>query len=1050
MTNNQLDQDPVKTISNTRGERFNISRWALQHPSLTRYLLVVLMLLGIAAYFQLGQDEDPPFTFRAMVVRAYWPGATAQQMAEQVTDKIERTLQEVPYSDKIRSYTKPGESLTIFQVKESSPPKEVANVWYQVRKKLGDIRPTLPGGVIGPFYNDEFGDVYGSIYAISSDGFTAEEVRQYAEKIRSQLLGVKDVAKVELFGVQDEKIYVEISSQRLAQLGLDINQVVSQLNAQNAVEGAGVLTSVGNSVQIRVDGQFQTLASIQALPVRVTNPSTGSATTIKLGNIANIRRAYVDPPQVTVHYNGQPVIALGVSMTKGGDIIALGKQLNEQVGKIRQQLPAGLELNKIQDQPKAVQESVGEFIHVLIEAIAVVLAVSFISLGLHTKPLRLDIWPGLVVALTIPLVLSITFVVMYYWGVGLHKISLGALIIALGLLVDDAIIAVEMMVRKLEEGADRLTAATAAYDLTAMPMLTGTLITAVGFLPIGMAQSTVGEYTFAIFAVTTAALIISWITSVYFVPYLGARLLKTKPKVEGEAHELFDTPFYTRFRALVNACVKYRWLTILVTLGVLTAGVMSMSLVQQQFFPNSSRPEILVNLWLPEGSSQTATDALTRRVEERLLKEKDIESVSSWIGSGVPRFYLPLDQIFPQTNVAEMIVLPKDLAAREALRPKINRILMEEFPEARGRVKLLPNGPPVAYPVQYRVIGPDPVVLKQWANQAKVIMQNHPNMVGVNDNWNESVKSIQLKVDQDKARALGVTSQTISQVARSALSGSTIGQYREGDRLIDIVLRAPMTEQDAFSHFANAYVPTSSGRAVPLTQVASLSLAWEPGVMWRDSRHYAVTIQGDITPGMQGPTVSKLLLPQMQALEAKMPSDYHIQEAGEVEESSKGQGSILVGMPVMLFITFTLLMLQLQSFSRAVLVFITGPMGIAGVAAALLLLGRPFGFVALLGVIALMGMIMRNSVILIDQIEQDRAKGVRAWDAIVESAVRRFRPIVLTAAAAVLAMIPLSRSVFWGPMAVAIMGGLIVATMLTLLTLPALYAAWFRIKPNTP
>ena len=1029
--------------------RFNISRWALEHPALTRYLMLVLLALGLAAYFQLGQDEDPPFTFRVMVVQAFWPGATAQQMAEQVTDKIEKTLQEVPHADKIRSYTKPGESLTLLQLADSSLAREVPNSFYQARKRIGDMRSTLPAGVIGPVINDDFGDVYGSIFTLAADGFSQEELRQHAERVRQQLLRVPSVAKVELFGAQAEKVFIEVSQKRLATLGLDINQVLAQLGAQNAVEGSGVLNAGLENLYVRVAGQFNSVDELERFPIRGVNPSTGAASTIRLGDIAEVRRGYVDPPSVIVRHQGQQVIALGISMADGGDIIALGKALKSAASQIQAELPVGITLGQMQDQPKAVAKSVNEFVAVLLEAVVIVLAVSFVSLGLHLRPLRIDIWPGLVVGITIPLVLAITFVTMYYWGVGLHKISLGSLIIALGLLVDDAIIAVEMMVRKLEEGYDKMRAATFAYDVTAMPMLTGTLITAAGFLPIGMARSATGEYTFAIFAVTAAALVISWLVSVYFVPYLGARLLHTRSKVvagEEQPHELFDTPFYTRFRAAVNWCVQHRWLTIGVTLALFAAGIAGMGRVQQQFFPDSSRPELLVELWLPEGSTIQQSHEIAQRFDTRMLKEPGVASVSTWVGSGVPRFYLPLNQIFPQGNASQSIVLPKDLAEREALRLRLPQLLAEEFPEVRTRVQLLPNGPPVAYPVMFRVVGPDAGTTRLWADRAKEVLRSNPSMRGVNDNWNESIKVLTLQVDQDKARALGVSSQVLAQSARTILSGTTVGQYREGDRLIDIVLRQPLDERREITDLANAYVPTASGRTVPLPQVAKVDFGWEPGVMWREGRDFAVTIQGDVAEGLQGPTVTAQVWPKLQELAATMPPGYRIEVAGAVEESSKGQGAIAAGVPVMLFIIFTLLMLQLQSFSRAMLVFLTGPLGIIGVAAALLLLNRPFGFVALLGVIALMGMIMRNSVILIDQIEQDRLRGVPAWTAIVESAVRRFRPIVLTAAAAVLAMIPLSRSVFWGPMAVAIMGGLIVATVLTLLALPAMYAAWFRVK----
>jgi len=1032
-----------------RAGGFNLSKWALDHAPLTRYLMLVLMLLGAFAYFQLGQDEDPPFTFRAMVVRTYWPGATAQQVAEQVTDKLERTLQEAPYADKIRSYSKPGESQIIFQIKDSSKASEVANVWYTVRKKIGDMRGTLPAGVQGPFFNDDFGDVYGVIYALESEGFSYAELKTLADDVRQQLLRVKDVAKVDQFGVQDEKVFIEISQKRLAQLGLDFNAVLQQLGSQNAVESAGTIQSPLDVVQVRVGGQFTNVDQLREMPIRGS-----SGNQLKLGDIAEIRRGYIDPPAVKVHHQGKEVIALGVSMTKGGDIIALGKALRAATASIDKQLPLGVKLAQVQDQPVAVASSVNEFVRVLIEAVAIVLAVSIISLGLH-KGGRfgwyIDMRPGLVVAITIPLVLAVTFLAMNYFGIGLHKISLGSLIIALGLLVDDAIIAVEMMVRKMEEGYDKVRAATFAYDVTAKPMLTGTLITAAGFLPIGIAKSVTGEYTFAIFAVTVIALVLSWIVSVYFVPYLGTLLLKVKPHdPDAPPHELFDTPFYNAFRRAVNWCVQHRWLTIGATVLIFALGIVGMGKVQQQFFPDSSRPEILVDIWFPEGTSFQANEEVAKRVEQRILKEAGVKTVSTWIGSGVPRFYLPLDQVFPQSNVSQLIVLASDLKVRETLRLSLPGLLAQEFPEVRGRVKLLPNGPPVPYPVQFRVIGTDPTQLRAHADEVKAVLRENANMRGVNDNWNESVKVIRLEVDQAKARALGVTSQAIAQASRTMFSGTTVGQYRENDLLIDIVLRQSADEREAISDIGNAYLPTASGRSIPLTQIARPVFTWEPGVMWRENRDYAITVQGDVTEGLQGATVTDQLLPKLRELEAGWHAAgqgaYRIEVAGAVEESSKGSASIVAGVPIMLFLVFTLLMLQLHSFSRSLLVFITGPMGIAGVAGALLVLNRPFGFVALLGVIALMGMIQRNAVILIDQIEHDRAAGVPAWDAIVESAVRRLRPIVLTAAAAVLAMIPLSRSVFWGPMAVAIMGGLIVATVLTLLALPAMYAAAFRVK----
>ena len=1037
---------------------FNLSRWALDHSAFTRYLMIVLMLLGAAAYFQLGQDEDPPFTFRIMVVRTFWPGATAQQMAEQVTDKIERALQEVPHADKIRSYSKPGESTILFQVKDSTPAADVPNTWYSVRKRVGDMRQTLPGGVQGPFFNDEFGDVYGVIYALESDGFSDAELKTAANEVRQTLLRVPNVSKVELFGVQEERLYIEMSQKRLSQLGLDMNQVLNQLGQQNAVESAGTFQTPLDVLQVRVGGQFEAVEQLAAMPIRGS-----SGNQLRLGDIAEIKRGYVDPPTVTVRHQGKQVIALGVSMVKGGDIIALGRSLKVASDTIGASLPAGIRLVNVQDQPAAVSKSVNEFVAVLLEAIVIVLAVSVISLGLHRRNgttkwfnrYYVDMRPGLVVGITIPLVLAVTFLGMSYWGIGLHKISLGSLIISLGLLVDDAIIAVEMMVRKMEEGYDKVRAATFAYEITAMPMLTGTLITAVGFLPIGLAKSSTGEYTFAIFGVTVLALVLSWLVSVYFVPYLGTLLLKVKPHDAGEQpHELFNTPFYNAFRNTVDWCVAHRWITIGAMLLTFALGIVGMGRVQQQFFPDSSRPEVLLDVWFPEGTSFSTNELAVKRIEARLMGEPGVTSVSTWVGSGVPRFYLPMDAIFPQSNVSQFVILPTDVTLRESLRIKLPALMAQEFPEVRARVKILPNGPPVAYPVQFRLVGGEPLVLRERADEVTAVMRQSAHTRGVNDNWNESVKVLRLEVDQTKARALGVTSQSIAQASKTILTGTTVGQYREGDKLIDIVLRQPLDERDAITDIANAYLPTSVGKSIPLTQIAKPVFGWEPGVMWRENRDYAITVQSDIVEGLQGATVTAELLPQLRALEAgwkeKGLGDYRIDVAGAVEESSKGSAAIIAGIPIMLFITFTLLMLQLHSFSRAMLVFLTGPLGIAGVAMALLVSGRPFGFVALLGVVALMGMIQRNSVILIDQIEQDRSKGIPAWDAIVESTVRRSRPIILTAAAAVLAMIPLSRSGFWGPMAVSIMGGLIVATVLTLLALPAMYAAWFRVKRDLP
>jgi multidrug efflux pump subunit AcrB len=1022
-------------------DKFNLSRWALEHIPLTRYLIAVLLIGGILSYSRLGQDEDPPFTFRAMVVRAFWPGASALEIADQVTDKLEKKLQETPHIDKIRSYSKPGETLIILQLRESTSPRDTVDAWYQVRKKIGDIRGTLPPAVVGPFYNDEFGDTYGSIFAVSGDGFSYAEIKDYSDFVRQQFLQIPLVSKVELFGVQDEKLNIVFSHKKFAQLGIPFESVVNQISAQNTVESSGVMSTPTDDLQIRVSGGLRTSKDFESLVLRANGVS------FRLGDFATIKREYKDPPQDKMRFNGKEVIGLGVSMEKGGNIIELGKHLQVAVDAIKAKLPVGINLERVADQPRAVKASVGEFVRTLMEAVLIVLAVSFLALGLHTKPFRLDVRPGLVVGLTIPLVLAITFLFMRILNIDLHKISLGALIIALGLLVDDAIIAVEMMVRKMEEGFSRFDAATFAYTSTAMPMLTGTLITAAGFLPIGLAQSAAGEYTFTMFSVNALALIISWFAAVLFTPYIGFILLKIKPAAHADGHhELFDTPFYQRFRATVNWCVEWRKATIVMTLIVFGLGVFGFKFIEQQFFPDSSRPEFLVELWMPEGTAFAATEVQAKKFEAYVRQQEGVESVTTYVGTGSPRFYLSLNQIFPQSNVSQMVVLSKDLHAREILRVKLSAVLKEQFPEIRGRVKLLPNGPPVEYPVQFRVTGSEVGKVRAIADQIKDVMRANVNTLGVNDNWNESVKVLRLDLDQDKMRALGITSQTVMRSANTILSGTAIGQFREGNKLIDIVARQPVDERATIDVLDGTNIPTATGKFVTLSQIARPHFTWEPGVVWREGREWAITVQADVIEGIQGPTVSSQISPELDKLRASLPAGYKIDLAGAAADSGKAQESIAANVPLVIFIIFTLLMLQLHSFSRAILVFLTGPLGVAGAALALLILHRPFGFVAQLGVIALFGMIIRNSVILIDQIEQDIAAGVEPWNAIVEAAVRRCRPIILTAAAAVLAMIPLSRSVFWGPMAVAIMGGLIIATGLTLLFLPALYAAWFRVK----
>lgn len=1025
--------------------KFNLSRWAIGNAPLIRYLMIALTVLGISAYFQLGQDEDPPFTFRAMVVRTFWPGATAAQVADQVTNKIERTLQEVPNIDKIRSFSHPGESMIIFFVKDSTPAKDIPNLFYTVRKKVADSKSYLPMGINGPYFDDDFGDTYGVIYAMSAKGYKPNEVRDFTTYVRQRLLQVKDVGKVNVYGLQEEQVYVELSRKKMAQYALSPATVAQQLNQQNAIENGGQVETKSFSMPIRVGGPFENVADIKAMPLR-----TPSGASIRLGDVADVRRDVINPAQSKVRFQGEELVAMGISMARGGDIVELGKALTKASKAIEKDLPAGVTLSLIQDQPKVVAGSVREFLVTLLEALIIVLVVSLLALGLHKNPWRIDPRPGLVVAISIPLVMAVTFLVMNISGVGLHKISLGSLIIALGLLVDDAIIVVEMMVRKLEEGYDRVKAVTAAYELTAMPMLTGTLITAVGFLPIGIAKSAVGEYTFAIFAVTAAALIISWFVSVLFVPYLGFLFLKTPEHIvsNGQQHEHFDTPFYQRFKTIVAWCIDHRRKAIMATVASFLLGIVGMSQVQQQFFPDSSRPEILVDIYLTEGASFEATEAAAKKIEAKILEQKGVQSVTMWIGNGAPRFFLPLDIIFPRSNAAQAIVVA-DLAERDRLNKELPRVLEDVAPEARLRVKLLPNGPPVTYPVEFRVTGDDPIQLRVEADRLLNVMRSSNLIYGVKDNWNENQPVAKIEVDSAKARELGVPPQVIAQTLSSHFGGVTVGQYREGDLLAPIVLRLPRSERDQVSDLSETMLATVTGQVIPLGRIAKVQVVWEPATMWRENREYAITVQADVMPGIQGPTATSALLKQFEPLIDKLPPGYKVAIGGSVEESSRGQDSINAGVPIMLFITFTLLVIQLKSSSRAFLVVLTAPLGISGVALTLLLFNRPFGFVALLGFIALLGMIMRNSVILIDQIEQGRAAGMPAREAIIHACVTRYRPIILTAAAAVLAMIPLSRSVFWGPMAVAIMGGLIVATGLTLLSLPAMYAAWFKIDKNT-
>lgn len=1039
---------------------FNLSEWALKNKGLVLYFMILLGIVGLFSYSKLSQSEDPPFTFKVMVVQTYWPGATAQEVSLQVTDKIEKELMSTGLYDKIMAYSRPGESMVMFMAKDSLKSNQIPDVWYQVRKKVGDIKTQLPSGVQGPFFNDEFGDTFGNIYVLTGKDFDYATLKEYADRLQLRLQRVKDVSKVNLVGLQDQKIWIELSNTKAVQMGVPVTAIQEALAKQNSVTSAGFFETGTDRIQVRVSGALKSVDDLKKMPLLVGNR------TIQLGDVADVYRGFSEPAQPRMRFMGENGIGLAVSMRKGGDIIALGKNLETEFKTLQKSLPLGMELKKVSDQPVAVQRSIHEFVKVLAEAVIIVLLVSFFSLGFRT---------GLVVAFSIPLVLAMTFAGMNLFDVGLHKISLGALILALGLLVDDAIIAVEMMTIKMEQGYSRMKAAGFAWTSTAFPMLTGTLITAAGFLPIATAASSTGEYTRSIFQVVTIALIVSWIAAVVFVPYLGDKLLPDFNKVPqkapwyqrilarlrkqpepqpvihhtGEHFDPYQSKFYQSFRKLVNWCVTYRKTVISITVGVFVLSVVMFKFVPQQFFPSSNRAEILVDLKLEEGASLTATEDAVKKVEAFLSKQKGIDNYVAYVGTGTPRFYLPLDQQMPQASFAQFVVLASSLDDRDEIRKSLDTQIRQLLPQVRIRVSLLENGPPVGYPLQFRVSGEDIAIVRQEAQKVAQLVGENPNTANVHLDWGEQSKIISLVIDQDRARQMGVTSEDLANFLNSSISGAIINQYREKRELIDVRIRGDQAERVNVEALSSLAVPTSKGTTVPLAQIATLQYKFEDGLIWHRNRLPTITVRADIRTKLQPATVVNELAEKMDQLRTTLPSGYLLEVGGAVEESAKGQTSVNAGMPLFLAVVFTLLMLQLKSISRSFIVFLTAPLGLIGVVLFLLLFNKPFGFVAMLGTIALSGMIMRNSLILIDQIEQDIRAGQNQWDAILDATVRRFRPIILTALAAVLAMIPLSRSIFFGPMAVAIMGGLIIATLLTLFFLPALYATWFKIKKTT-
>jgi len=1018
--------------NNKGAGRYNISAAAITHKQLSLFFILAIAVAGLASYFHLGQREDPDFTFRAITVRTMWPGATPSQVDLLVTDRIEKKLQEMPYFKRTVSYSKSGESMIILELVDTAPRNEVPALWYQVRKKVDDIRHSLPAGVEGPFFNDEFGDVFGSIYTFTGDGFTFSELRDKVEEVRQELLHVPDVAKIELVGVVDDKIYVEISNAKIGTLGIDSAAIAQQLQAQNAIVPAGTIHTANNAITLQVSGNLETVNSVRELQLVV------NGRTLRLGDIANVYRGYAEPPVQTIRFGGKPAIALAVSMKSDGDVLQLGDNLTRQMQRIKNDLPVGIEFHQVSDQPRVVKQAVGTFMRALLEAVAIVLAVSFISLGWRA---------GAVVALTIPFVLLATFLAMHMFKIDLHRISTGALIIALGLLVDDAIIVVEMMVRKLEEGLDKFAAATFAYASTAWPMLAGTLVTAAGFLPIAMAKSSTGEYTFDMFSVTTIALVASWFAAIIATPLFGYWILRRpKSTAEGEIQEHFDTPFYTQLRAIIDRCMDHRWKTIGITLTGLILGIVGMGITEKQFFPTSDRTEVMVEMWLPEGASFQATETQVTKLEGLLKADADVKTYVTSVGMSLPRYFLSLNQELFRPNFSHTLILTDSVEARDRVTLRLQKELDSNFPGVRARAQRTPLGPPVAYPIVFRVSGPDIAVLKQIGDEVATMMRKNPNTVEVNTDWGDRTPALKVEIDQDRARSLGVTSQSVARALGATLSGATIGQFRERDRLIDVVFRGPASERVAVAHLADLQIPTTAGHTVPLAQFATVTQVMEEPIIRRYSRVPSLSVRSDIIDGVQAPDVSAQIDPQLGSIRAKLPPGYRIDAGGAYEENTAAQASIGAGVPLMLFAWLALLMLQLQSFSLTAMVLLTAPFGIVGVAVGLLAFHMPFGFVAMLGVIALMGIIMRNTLILIDQIKQEMAAGSPAWIAAREAAVKRFRPISLTAAATVLAMIPLTRSVLWGPMAVAIMAGLVIATVLTILAVPAIYAAWYRVR----
>ncbi|EIG61872.1 efflux RND transporter permease subunit [Bradyrhizobium sp. WSM1253] len=1006
---------------------FNLSGWALRHRSLVVYVMIVAAIAGYLAFFRLGRSEDPSFTIKTMVVQAAWPGATAEETMKQVTERLERRLQETPHLEFLRSFTRAGLVTIFVNLKGSANSREVADTWYEVRKNIGDMRHTLPAGVVGPGFNDDFGDTFGIVYGFSSDGFTQRELRDYVENVRARLLQVPDVSKIELLGAQDEVIFVEFSKQDLATLQVDRAALLGALQAQNIVRPAGTIQTGKETISVRVSGGFGSEQDIAGVNF------VAGGRTIRLSDIAKVRRGYVDPPQPMFRVNGQPAIGLAIAMRDGGDILALGRNIKAAMAQMTANLPIGIEPALVADQATVVDSAISEFMTSLLQAVAIILVVSFISLGIR---------PGLIIALAIPLTLTVVFPIMEIARIDMQRISLGALIIALALLVDDAMTTTDATLNRLAQGDSKIDAATFAYRSHAFAMLAGTLVTIAGFIPVGFAASSAGEYTFSLFAVVAIALLVSWLVAVIFTPLLGVIILVPP------GQESSDAPgrIFRFYRTFLTLAMRAKWLTIATSLVLFIASVLALPLIPQQFFPSSDRPELLVDLSLPQNASIHASELAARRLDAALTGDPDVDHWSTNVGRGAIRFYLPLNVELPNDSFTQAVVVAKDVAARERLRVRLERLLAEEVPAAVSSVSPLGLGPPVGWPLQYRVSGPDVERVREIALKLGQIIASEPRAKGVNFDWMEPERQLRIQVDQDEARRLGLSSQAISSVLNTVISGAIVTQVRDDIYLVNVVARAVDEQRISLSNLRTLQVPLPSGRTVSLSQFATFAYHQEHPLIWRRDRIPTLTVRADIGGGSLPAALVDALSPAIGELRKTLPTSYEVAVGGTVEESRNSQASVLAVVPMMLFVMLTVLMIQLQSFPRLLMVISVAPLGMIGVVAALLLSGRPMGFVTILGILALLGMISKNAVILISQIDAERAQGKSPWDAAVDASSSRFRPIMLTAVSTVLGMIPIAPTVFWGPMAVAIMGGLLVATVLTLVLLPTLYVSWFGEK----